>query len=201
MIIYGAGGFGREVRADFGSNGVQFADDELWPPEQWPDGSNFIVAVGDPKKREEMTRRALAYRHRLVSHVSKRATCRVDIGEGSMIMPGAVLTIDIRVGRGVLVNIGATVGHDCVLDDFCSIQPGANLTGRVHVGKRAYIGIGATLICRGEKLIIGDDAVVGGGSVVLHHVPAGQTVVGNPAKPLPPSPPDLSYVPFGAPYK
>lgn len=186
MIIYGAGGLGREVAAEFNSRAqpnMAVVDDGTNPPESWPRFSTFVVAVGDPKTRERMTQQAYSAGHIPMALVSKRAHCRVEPGDGSLIMPGAILTTDIRIGRGVLVNIGATIGHDCVLGDFCSIQPGANLTGRVHVGRRAYIGIGATLICRGkEPLIIGDDAIIGGGAVVIEDVPDGVTVAGNPAR-------------------
>ena len=45
----------------------------------------------------------------------------------------------------MLVNIGATVSHDCVLGDHVTISPGANMAGRVTVGDGRFVGIGATL--------------------------------------------------------
>jgi acetyltransferase-like isoleucine patch superfamily enzyme len=49
------------------------------------------------------------------------------------------------------------------------------------VKRGASIGSGVTLLC---GITIGEGALVGAGSVVTRDVPAGATVVGNPARPL-----------------
>jgi maltose O-acetyltransferase len=49
----------------------------------------------------------------------------------------------------------------------------------VRIGKFAWIGGGAIIL---PGVTIGDEAVVGAGSVVTRHVPAGATVIGNPAR-------------------
>ena len=51
----------------------------------------------------------------------------------------------------------------------------------VSIGARAWIGFGSLVL---KGVTIGDGAVVGAGSVVTRDVPAGATVVGNPARPL-----------------
>jgi acetyltransferase-like isoleucine patch superfamily enzyme len=53
-----------------------------------------------------------------------------------------------------------------------------SLGGSVSIGARALVGIGSTVL---PGLKVGDDAVVGGGAVVVRSVPAGATVVGVPA--------------------
>ena len=50
--------------------------------------------------------------------------------------------------------------------------------GRVDIGQRVYIGA-KSIVLPGVR--IGDDAIVGAGSVVTHDVPARTVVAGNPA--------------------
>ncbi len=90
-----------------------------------------------------------------------------------MIAPGAVLH------EHVFVNRGATIGHDTSIGSFSRIQPGSNIGGLSRLGRGVTVGIGATLI---ERLAIGDNAVVGAGSTVLHDVPDNVVVVGTPAR-------------------
>lgn len=108
---------------------------------------------------------------------------------------------NITLGTGVFLNYG------CVLLDVCPIVVGDNtqigpcvqiLTadhprdaatrdaglefGRpVIIGRNVWIGGGALLL---PGVSVGDDAVIGAGSVVTRDVPAGVTVAGNPARPL-----------------
>jgi maltose O-acetyltransferase len=51
----------------------------------------------------------------------------------------------------------------------------------VRIGRNVWIGGGAIIL---PGITIGDDAVVGAGSVVTRDVPAGATVAGNPARSL-----------------
>jgi acetyltransferase-like isoleucine patch superfamily enzyme len=52
----------------------------------------------------------------------------------------------------------------------------------IHIMSNAYIGMAARLIGRKEGLVIGEDAIVAAGSVVIKDVPPGETHAGNPAK-------------------
>lgn len=181
MIVYGSGGLGREVQSMMGG---KLADDQLWHPDTWPEEQDFVVAVGDGKLREAMAMRALKGGHHYVWFNGGMYDPPRALMPGVLILKGALLTVDIQIGKGVLVNIGAMVGHDCILEDWCSIQPHANLSG-CKVGRYAYIGMGANIVAarKGEPMrTIGEGAIVGSGAVVTRDVPANETWVGNPAR-------------------
>ena len=108
----------------------------------------------------------------------------VEIGEGSLLCPFTCLTSNIKIGKFFHANIYSYVAHDCVIGDYVTFAPGVKCNGNIHIEDHAYIGTGA-IIKQGtpdKPLVIGKGAVIGMGAVVTKSVPAGVTVVGNPAR-------------------
>ncbi|NAR80215.1 acetyltransferase [Acinetobacter haemolyticus] len=108
----------------------------------------------------------------------------VIIGEGAILCNYVHFTSNIRVGRFFHANYYSYVAHDCVIGDYVTFAPGVKCNGNIHIEDHAYIGTGA-VIKQGtpdKPLVIGKGAVVGMGAVVTKSVPAGVTVVGNPAR-------------------
>lgn len=110
----------------------------------------------------------------------------VFVGEGAILSPFVTLTSNIRIGRYFHANIYSYVAHDCLIGDFVTFAPGVKCNGNVVIEDHAYIGTGAVIKQGqpGKPLVIGKGAVVGMGAVVTKNVAPGETVVGNPAKPL-----------------
>ncbi|MEX5444653.1 NeuD/PglB/VioB family sugar acetyltransferase [Acinetobacter schindleri] len=108
----------------------------------------------------------------------------VQIGEGSALSPFVTITSNIKIGKCFHANLYSYVEHDCVIGDFVTFAPGVKCNGNIHIHDHAYIGSGA-MIKQGtpdQPLVIGKGAIVGMGAVVTKSVPAGVTVVGNPAR-------------------
>jgi carbonic anhydrase/acetyltransferase-like protein (isoleucine patch superfamily) len=86
-----------------------------------------------------------------------------------------------RVGARSWLLKHSHVGHDATVGDDCTIATGAVIGGHAEIGDRVQIGLNATVL---PFRCVGDDARVGAGAVVTRDVPAGATVVGNPARVL-----------------
>ncbi|HET8815474.1 MAG TPA: hypothetical protein VFM51_11035 [Solirubrobacterales bacterium] len=104
------------------------------------------------------------------------------IGEGSIVNAAAVIAGGTTLGRSVHVNRSASIGHHNRVEDYATLGPGCVLAGQVTIGRGSFVGAGA--VCA-PRVTIGPNAVVGAGAVVVRDVPAGQVVVGNPAKEIP----------------
>lgn len=140
-----------------------------------------IVAIGCNRKRYSVSDWLSENGFYLVLavHPSAQLGRGVTVEVGTVIMAGAVINSDSRIGKNVIVNTRAGIDHDCTVGDGVHIAPGTILCGTVNVGNGTFICAGATVI---PNLIIGSDVIVGAGSTVISNVPDGVTVVGSPAR-------------------
>ncbi|CAM3876552.1 acetyltransferase [Castellaniella denitrificans] len=157
-------------------------DAALWAGLVYKDG--VVVAIGDNRTRLVLLERLRQAGAQLVSIVHPMACISgsAELGEGTVVMAGAIVNADAVVGEGGILNTGCSVDHDCILGEAVHISPGARLAGDVHVGDQAWIGIGASVR---QGVRIGSGVIVGAGAVVVSDVADGLTVVGVPAKSMP----------------
>lgn len=144
-----------------------------------------LVAVGGARGQERLELQewllGLGLRALTAVHPTAFVAPDVVLGAGSQVLAQAGVCVEARLGRTCIVNTGATVDHECLLGDGVHVAPGAHLAGLVEVGAFAMVGMGAVVLPRRR---IGEGAVVGAGAVVVEDVLPGQTVVGNPARPI-----------------
>jgi sugar O-acyltransferase (sialic acid O-acetyltransferase NeuD family) len=206
--VYGASGFGREVMPLVVSQTAAehletlFIDDGLRQPalngHRVVSFEEFLalpynlksvaLAIANSTVREKL---AVACEAANLNFYTVKATNAIllhdcQIGPGAVLSPFVTITSNVRIGRHFHANIYSYVAHDCVIGDFVTFAPGVKCNGNVVIEDHAYIGTGA-IIKQGEPgnpLRIGQGAVIGMGAVVTKPVPAGVTVVGNPAKPF-----------------
>lgn len=147
-------------------------------------GNNDIgiaLGIGNNKMRKEAFNKAVKMGFKAVNVLHPKAIISKDVrfGRGVVIMPGTVVNPGSVIEDGVVVNTGATIDHDCHLGRFCQIWPGAHLAGTVKVGEFSYIGTGASVI---QNLKIGKNVMIGAGAAVVTDVPDNVTAIGVPAK-------------------
>lgn len=209
FAVYGASGCGRGVmplaRAQLAGQCIAgtrlvFIDDQPAEPvvngqrvlrypeflQQEASERHVVLAIANSKVREQLAARCKAdgVRAWTVSADNVVRMDDVELGEGAALSPFVTLTSNIRIGRHFHANLYSYVEHDCVIGDFVTFAPGAKCNGNVVIEDHAYIGSGAVIKQGrpGKPLVIGRGAVVGMGAVVTRDVPAGSTVVGNPAR-------------------
>ena len=145
---------------------------------------NAVIGIGQTKNAETRMRIAQSMKNsgiRFPPIISKSSLVDGDvtIGDGTVIMNGAIIQPGSRIGNHSIVNTGATIDHDCYIGDFVHIAPGVNLSGAVHVGNNVLVGIGACVI---QRTHIADNVIIAAGSVVIRSILKTGTYAGIPAK-------------------
>lgn len=205
IVIIGAGGFGREVawliedinkvRKEW--NIIGFVDDneEVQGKEineyrvvgniEWLKKQELYVvnAIGDPIAKKGIIQRLKNSKNNypILIHPSVIYSDSVSFGEGSIVCAGNIITVNINIGKHVIINLDCTVGHDVVLGDYTTVLPSVNLSGYVSTEECVNVGTGSAII---QGVTIGKNTIIGAGAVVVKDLPANCTAVGAPAKPI-----------------
>lgn len=168
IMIVGAGGFGREAlwtlerinNAAPTWRVLGFADDDPAKAEGVLDGYPMLgacarasrdfpgaavfVAVGDNAVREKIYRSLRGHDFPIILDPSAQVAPTADIRHGTFIGPNAVVSAGAELGKFVIVNARAGVGHDCRLGDFSQVCPGASLSGHTVLGEHAFVATNAS---------------------------------------------------------
>ncbi len=103
-----------------------------------------------------------------VTHPRAYVEPTASIAEGCQLFFNSYIGSDVQVGFGSIINTGAIISHDCRLGAYSNVSPGAILAGAVTLGERVLVGMGVT-INLGVK--VGAGARIGNSAVVKADVP------------------------------
>lgn len=146
---------------------------------------DLALGVGDNGLRERIYQKTIndhpnAHFPKLI-HPTAYIAGNVEIGEGTVAFPGAMVGSESTIGRFCWLNSRASIDHDGLMQDFSSLAPGVIAAGRVHIGTRSVVSVGAVIK---HYVTIGDDTVIGAASYVHHDIGDNVVAYGSPAKPV-----------------
>lgn len=205
ICILGAGGFGREVLCclidgisstklkieetvcfmvsdehykETNIMGIEVIPQSMFDPAIY----NVVIAIGDPTSRKRVVDNLPPQTtYTSIIHPSAVICDWVEIGEGSIITAGTILTCNIKIGKHAHLNLHTTIGHDCIIGDFFTTAPAANISGNCNFGDCVYFGTNSA-VRQGVKIC--DNVTIGMGGVVVKDITEEGVYIGNPLKKL-----------------
>ncbi|WP_394172402.1 acetyltransferase [Guptibacillus hwajinpoensis] len=209
IIIYGSGGFAREVAflieqinsVEQKWNIIGFIDDNIqnqgvihngypvlgdtaWLEENCAE-INIALGIGSPKVKklivEKLSKVDIEINFPNLIHPAVKFSNTNEIGQGNIICEGNVLTCNISIGDFVILNINSTVGHDTKIKNYCTVLPNVSISGNVTLSEGVDFGTNGTII---QGITVGKYTIIGAGAVVVKDLPEYCTAVGMPAKPI-----------------
>lgn len=206
LVIIGAGGFGREVlwtaqscnKTSKKYNIIGFIDDDKiltnnvthgikvlggteWFSTQKTRNLHCVIAIGDSKIRQAIVEKIEKTNVKFTTliHPSVIHSDSVEIGEGTIVQAGSVLTVDTKIGNHCKIDTNCTIAHDCILEDYVTLNPGVHINGNNRVETGAYLGSG---VVTKEKIRIGKWCIIGAGTVLIKDTKDFSVYVGVPGK-------------------
>jgi sugar O-acyltransferase (sialic acid O-acetyltransferase NeuD family) len=205
-VVYGAGGHGKVIADIILSRGdtlLGFVDQhvsigtailkeepgifysvlggEEWLFSQSIEIDGIAVAIGNNKTRQSIMLRLFEKNIPMpvLLHPSATISKFCKIGQGTVIMSGAVINPCASIGDGAIVNTSAVIEHDCQVGSFAHVSPNATMAGAASLGALSHLGAGAVIL---PGINVGSQCIVGAGAVVHRDVPDKTVVVGVPAR-------------------
>ena len=199
LFIVGAGGLGREAawtveRINAASQQplwrlIGFADDDPAKAtgnfEGYPmlgsvekaskdhPGASVFIAIGDNAIRRKVYAQLRGHDFPAMIDPSAQVSPTTEFRHGTYIACEAVVSVGTEIGKFVIINARAGVGHDSVVGDFSNVAPGVSLSGHTTLGQDVFMG---TNSCTAPGRKVGDGATVACGTPVLKDVEPGSTL-------------------------
>ena len=206
LLIIGARGFGREAFHIFLTSRLYrdgevkvkgFLDDDShaldnlngdWPPILGPvesyeikENDVFFCAMGDSHCRKHYADIIENKGGRFISIIHRAALIdpSATIKEGSIVGALACISANVTIGKHVLIQAFSDLGHDSSIGDFATIGAYVFLGGGASVGTLSTMQTKSSIL---PHKSVGQECMVGIGSVVMKNFKDGVHVFGNPAR-------------------
>lgn len=149
-----------------GDHTIEHDDDDL--PDLISRYPNAVVTVGqikDPRPRVRLFQRIVELGGRPATVVSPTAVVsrHAVLGHGVTVLHHAVVNSGANIGDNCILNTKCLVEHDAVIGSHCHLSTGSIVNGGGRIGERSFIGSGAVI---SHQTSVPEDSIVGAGRFI-----------------------------------
>lgn len=208
IVIYGAGGFGREVAClikqineislswnllGFLDDGKCIGDKNEYGPilggiaelNAWKTPISVVIAMGNPEIIKTIVSKI---KNEIVEfpNIIAPNVCLLDenslvMGKGNVICSNSIISCNVKLGDFNILNVYVQVGHDTQLGNYNVAMPSVNISGGILIDECNLFGVKSTVL---QYLKIGVGITLAAGSVLMKNTTDNTTYLGNPARPF-----------------
>ena len=203
VIIFGAGGLGREIFDTLVMinsyapvfNVIGFIDDNKEKGvlvngvpvlggavvlQDMRGGVGMILGFANPAARKAFHQKYKSdFTFPNVIHPTAIISPFASLGDGILIQSNCIVAANAKVGDCVMMNAHSGVGHDAQISDYCSIMSYCDMAGNTKLGELSFVGSGAKVT---PHTRIAAESYLCAGAVVFKDVVTKSKLLGNPAK-------------------
>jgi len=206
IIIYGAGGFGREIACVVAAinkkeptwNLLGFIDDGIAQGttneygqvlggidllNAWSGKVAVAIAIATPAILEKIVlyvvNPVIWFPNIIAPSVFFFDENNVNMGHGNLVTFGCRFSCKTSLGNFNILNGQVSLGHDVTIGNYNVMMPETRISGESTIGCGNFFGARSLVL---QRIKIGNSTRIGSGSVVMRKTKDGMTYFGNPAK-------------------
>ncbi len=138
---------------------------------------NGVGSMPGTNLRQKLYRQYSDLGFKFSALISKQAfvSPNVNLSAGAQVLTGAIVNVGAEIGENSIINSGAIIEHDTQINSHSHIAPGALICGDSIIGKNCHIGAGAKII---QNISIGNNCLVASGAIVTKNLENNQISYG-----------------------
>jgi sugar O-acyltransferase (sialic acid O-acetyltransferase NeuD family) len=150
--------------------------EQYYPPSEY----KLFAPIADNKLREKIYLEGKQKGYNFISYISPNCTDHASsIGENCFILEDNTLQPFTTIGNNVILWSGNHIGHHSKIEDNVFFTSHVVMSGHCHIKNGAFLGVNSTLR---DGITIGENSIIGMGSLITKSVPDNETWIGSPAK-------------------
>ena len=205
LIIYGAGGFGREIASLIKTindsnptwNLLGFIDDGVKAGTKNRYGEvlgtgdflnaysrplSVVIAIATPRHRlgivNRITNPLISWPNLIAPDVKILDEESLIIGKGNILFYSCRVSCDVTIGNFNLMNSLVSFGHDMKIGNYNVLMPNTRISGESEVGDLNFFGVNSLML---QGLKVGNNTRIGAASVIMRNTKDNYLYFGNPA--------------------